>query len=815
MKKLVFATAILLCGLMSSTFAQIVVSGIITDVNKNAIVGASIQLEPTMYATTSDASGKFYLNKIRPGTYTVKVFRLGYKSYEAVIEILQAYEIQIVLQPVLYINNEITVTALRKGNSDMMTSVTINKEEIEERNTGVDIPFLLEQTPSVIATSDAGTGIGYTGLRIRGTDATRINVTLNGVPLNDAESQQLYWVDLPDVASSMQNIQVQRGVGTSTNGGSAFGGSVNMLLQRETEKPYSTVQLASGSFNTFKRNISFGTGLIKNHFYFNGRLSKINSDGYVDRSSADLQSYMLQTGYAGQRFSIHVMMMDGKEKTYQAWNGIPESRWNNDTQSMLAYINRNGLDSTEAFNLLNSGTTYNYFDYKNQTDNYRQTHYQLQTVFDINAKNLLQVSLHYTKGRGYYEEYKKQQTLADYSITNTVYDGDTILESDIIRQKWLDNDFYGFIFSISSQVNTKLELINGGGYNIYDGKHFGDVIWYQFVNPKLDHVRYYSDNAIKHDYHYFLKAIYTYNKWKALIDLQYRGVKYSFEGKNELLMLSQQKTNLHFFNPKAGLSYAPNQRETGFVSVSVGNKEPSRDDYVNSSPLTRPKHESLIDIESGYTYTKSKWMAKANYFLMLYKNQLALSGKINDVGEYTRVNIANSFREGIEIEMMYKPFRKVTLNGNITLSRNKIKQFDEFVDNYDDGSQNQITHNNVDVSFSPATTGFVSCMYSVTSFLKLNYEIKYVGKQHLDNTQNEAKMLPQYLVNGASVILEKEFKSIGVIQLNVRINNLLDKKYVSNGYTYGYIYGNERITENFYFPQAGRNFVMQFVWKMN
>lgn len=798
-------------------FAQIIFTGTVKNETGQVLVGAIIQLENTMLATATDAEGRFALGRFKAGSYNVKVSLLGYETKFEKIDFQTALEQNYVLIKKSYVTDEVIISSTRVNEKSAMAYSTITKKEVEENNLGRDVPALLDQLPGIVTTSDAGAGVGYTGIRIRGSDATRVNVTINGIPINDAESHAMYWVDMPDLLTSVEDIQIQRGVGTSTNGAAAFGGSVNVLTNKLQPKPYAESSVGYGSFNTQKANIKVGTGLIKNKFAIETRLSKIKSDGYIDRASSDLNSFMISAGYYGKKSLLKFILFSGKEITYQSWNGTPESRINNDLNGIQDFIGRNYLDQEDATNLLNAGRTYNFYTYGNQVDNFRQDNYQLHFSHQINSELLFNGALHLTRGIGYYEEYKKDASFSSYGLNDLLIGGDTITETNLIRRKWLDNYFYGATYSLKYQ-KEKWQSILGGAWNQYDGNHYGKVIWSQYAsNSEINH-QYYLNNGLKTDFNIFLKNSYDItSKLNVWVDLQYRNIAYTFEGFDNAFNNVPQKANYSFFNPKIGVTFQRNRRESAYASVSVGNKEPSRDDFTDSSPLSRPQSENLTDIEAGYKFKSGRFATSVNLYYMLYKNQLVLTGKVNDVGNYTRANIKNSYREGVEVEVSYSILSSLIITANASLSENKIKNYSYFMDTYDVDfnytGQSETALNNTDIAFSPSivAAGNISC--NPIRNLKLTLTEKYVGKQFLDNTADDSKSLDAFSYTNLAANYAIKLKSLKEINLGVTAYNLFDRLYESNGYTYGYSYDNQVVNENFYYPQAGINFMAQVTLK--
>lgn len=784
------------------------------DQTQHSIPGVIIHLDKTQYYQVTDSKGQFSFANLKAGKINIKCHSLGYRDTSIEVTLNTPADVKIILQSKLFLAQEVVVQSTRSGDKPGLTSQILEKEEIEKLNTGQDLPYLLQFLPSAVVTSDAGNGIGYTGIRIRGSDATRVNVTINGIPLNDAESQGVYWVNLPDFASSTQNIEVTRSAGTSTNGGGAFGGTINVLSQQLSDSAFITSSHAFGSFNTLKNNISFGTGLLNHHFSFEGRLSKISSNGYVDRAKSDLKSFYFSTAYRDKKNLLRLNIFSGKEITYQSWNGIPESRWKGDVDEMLAYIDRNGLNEEEANNLLSSGRTYNYFTYKNQNDNYQQDHYQLLTSRNIGNSWIANFALHATKGKGFYEEYKYDQELSDYGISTAGSPDSLITSSDLVRRRWLDNWFYGATWSLHGNVNENLHLTFGGAANRYDGIHFGEVVWARNAGNGELTDRYYENDARKDDMNSYAKADYTLSSKISLYgDMQFRYVNYSFLGPNEFGTFLQQEVSHYFLNPKAGFSYMHNSNLSFYASVSVAQKEPNRSDYIESSNNSRPKAEKMIDYEVGTKWTGRTLRTGINFYYMDYTDQLILTGKLNDVGSYTRSNIQKSYRMGMEFETAVQISKKIILQGNFTISENKIPDYSEFVDTYDVNfdylGQSEIEYNNTTIAFSPSIIASGALHYTPFENSEISFITKYVSQQFLDNTQSKESELPAYVVSDFRFSYEIIKSKIPGFKFNVLLNNIFNTLYVSNGYTYGYIYDNSRIRENYYFPQAGFNLMGQ------
>ena len=676
------------------------------------------------------------------------------------------------------------VRANRVSESSPFAKSNITALQIAKINFAQDLPFLIQNTPSIVANSDAGTGVGYTGLRIRGSDATRINVTLNGIPYNDAESMGTYFVDMPDISASANSIQIQRGVGTSTNGASAFGATINIATNDYRPAKYLTFQNTQGSFNTQKNSLVFGTGLLKNRFTIDGRLSNINSDGYIDRASAALKSYFLSATYWGDASSLRFNVFSGIEKTYQAWYGVPED----------------SLKTNRTYNP--AGTEKAGSPYENQTDNYTQTHYQLFYNKTINANLQWSTALFLTTGRGYYEEYKADVTLSDYSLNINAKN-----PVDLVRRRWLDNRFYGQIASLTYKKN-KEQFILGGGWNKYDGLHFGALPSNNPILATFDFTdfKYYNNNGIKKEYNTYAKWEHAFNdKLTSFLDLQFRHVQHTmngFDGNPDLIV----DRKFDFFNPKAGLSYK-SKNTTYYTSIAIANKEPNRDDF-ETGILQQPKPERLYDWETGFNNRGNVFNWGMNIYYMNYKDQLVLTGKINDVGSYTRTNVPNSYRAGIELEASWKINEQLISSGNLTWSKNKIEHFTEYFDDYDNGGQVAIQHHNTDITLSPNATAMHQLIYKYSENLNVSWTSKYVSKQFLDNTQNDARTLKPYFINDINFAYQLVKKKNWNALLQFYTINLLDVKYEPNGYTYSYLYGGITTTSNNYFPMAGRNYML-------
>lgn len=691
----------------------------------------------------------------------------------------------------------VLIQSTRAGKEVPTTHVDLKREAIEPINLGQDLPVLLDQTPSLVSTTDAGAGVGYTSLRIRGSDQTRINVTLNGIPYNDAESQGVFWVNMPDLGSSVDNIQIQRGVGTSTNGAGAFGGTVNIQTMDPSKIAFGEVGASYGSFNTYRLQGQFGTGLIGKKFAIQGRLSKIESDGYIDRAFSDLTSFFIAGAYYGKKDILRLNVFGGKEITYQAWNGVDEATLQTDRTNNSA--------GTDFFR--KTGDPYN-----NEVDNYRQDHYQLIYSRQIGERWYINPALHYTRGYGYFEQYKVNQDLVDYQLPPVSIGSDTVFSTDLVRRRWLDNHFYGAVFS-AIYKGERLGLTFGGGFNQYLGEHFGEVIWAQFATGSNTH-RYYLSDGTKNDGNIYAKLTYSINeKLRFFVDLQYRNVMHQLEGTDNDQRFIKVDETFHFFNPKAGVAFDVNKKNALYATFAVGHREPTRNDFIDAPVGLQPKPERLYNLETGYRYTSDKYAFTANYYLMYYHNQLVLTGELNDVGSPIRTNVDKSYRTGIELIGSVKPLKWLRLDANVTYSINKIMDFEEVLyvydENYEFLGEQRNRYTNTDISFSPSLIAAVNLTVTPVTGLQVSLQNKYVGQQYLDNTQSEARKLNGYFTTNLNIGYTFKFWILKDVTLSVLVNNIFNQFYESNGYTFSEVYRSgatdSRADYNYYYPQAGIN----------
>ncbi len=787
--------------------AQYYILGRVLDDNEDPYGGATAELHGKDYNSQQlcTEQGVFRFENLKAGPYEL-VLITPYGIRRKKIELKGSIDITLHVPRNIQMD-EISVVANNAGEKEPVTHDNLSATEIQKKDFGQDMPYILEGTPSLVATSDAGNGIGYSGLRIRGTDPTRINVTLNGIPVNDAESQNVFWVDLPDVASSANDIQVQRGLGWSQPGAGDLGGGIHVNTLGFKYEPYGNIKLGMGSFNTQRITLAGGSGLLNGRFTLDGRASYISSDGYIDRADSKLYSLYGSAGYHHDQTNLRFVYALGDEVTYQAWNGVPEQ-----------YINDPVLRTYNT-----AGTEKPGEPYDNEVDDYRQSHYQLHFDQSITPFARWTTALHYTHGSGFFEQYKADQALIDYGIPIVN------VTSDLVRQLWLDNDFYGFISSLQIGTPGERYFVAGGGWNKYDGDHFGNVTWTE-VNLPLDGVNpYYSNNAEKTDWNLFARSNAKISeKFDVTVDLQGRWINYRFEGPGADTVLTYQDVSLKFFNPKIGFQYGLDEHSSLYGLTGIINKEPNRDDYVNSTPLSRPHPERLWDTELGYRFSKDALSVELVGYVMQYKDHLVPTGRLNDVGAYTRVNVDKSHRIGMEAIVNYKLFKDFNLNGQLTLSQNKIKAFNEYVDNWATGIQEIIPHSNTDIAFSPSVLGSLQGNYVVLSDAKneiaFNLGARYVGKQFVDNTSNEFSALDPYVLADAGAYWTWFSPWAKEVRLSVVLKNLFNEQYESNGWIYrfnseGYdpspddayagSEGGNLYHLKGYYPQAGRNLLIQ------
>lgn len=701
--------------------------------------------------------------------FVLLAFSLSLSAQESVLDSLEVQNLE-----------EVIVSSVRVKDNIPIAFNNISKEEISKRNLGQDIPILLNFLPNVVTTSDAGAGIGYTGIRIRGVNSQSTNVTINGIPYNDAESLGTFWVDLPDFSSSVENLQVQRGIGTSVNGSSAFGASINILTDKISQNPYFESANTIGSFNTVKNNFRFSTGLLNETIEFSGRLSKIDSDGYIDRASSDLKSYFLQLSYKKNKTLLKFLNFGGHEITYQAWNGIDlQTLENNRTYNPSGlYYDLNG---EERF-------------HENEVDNYKQDHFQFHWTQSFSENLSSNLGLNLTNGRGYYEQYNENGS------------------EDFITRKWLDNQFYVINYTLNYLKNNN-NIIFGSTYSEYDGDHFGETIWSQNSGDIEFTDLFYNGNGLKKDFSNFIKSIYQIsNDVSIYADLQLRNIDYQTFGSTSNIDQLVVDKKYSFFNPKAGLNYDINQKNKIYFSLSKAHREPTRSDFENNINI---QPEELIDYELGWKYNAEKFFFNSNLYYMGYKNQLVLTGALDDVGSPIRENSGKSYRMGIELESVYKATNKLNISANISLSENKNV---DYKTNYN----GVITDwGDTDISFSPNVISSAGIQFIASQDLTLTLLNKFVGNQYMSNTESNISMLSSYSTTDLNILYTiKNSAYFSEIKVTAMINNIFNKEYVSNGYYYTYddTWSDPNLITTIegtgYYPQAKRNFLLGLTFKL-
>ncbi|MDA9835842.1 TonB-dependent receptor [Flavobacteriales bacterium] len=727
--------------------------------------------------------------------------------------------------------NLLSPAAVRAVTSDQRSPFThsdFKAEDLNKRDASQDLPFLLRLAPSVVVTSDAGNGIGYTGIRIRGTDASRINVTINGVPLNDAESQGVYWVNLPDLGASVSGLQIQRGVGTSSVGASAFGASIAINTLGSVVKPKVKVVLGMGSFNSKRESVSWSTGMLGEGFSFDGRVSHISSDGFIDRASSELNSLYTSIAKRWDRGRMIFTTMLGNERTYQAWFGVPQivteqSVSDNHILDWAAgsYEYGYGSDTVRILDLLENRRTHNYYNYENEVDDYAQNHLQLHIDQRIGLADL-SMTIYSTAGSGFYEQYKERDSFSSYGLLTPMLSDSSFLEStNVIRRRWLDNQLFGGLFNFSIDLD-EVELEMGCAYSTYCGDHFGEIMWMEYALEIMPETRYYDNLGDKRDMSAYSRL--SYDLIAEIIKVQgevnIRSVLYASNGVDSDLQNFQFNDNMFFFNPKLGLDYQPSLNSRAFASVAVANREPARSDYIDhpiwSSSFIKP--ERLLNLEAGYKRSGKKWAAEIGLYHMDYKDQLIATGALNDVGNVIRINVPNSYRQGVELQGGIEISDNVRWDGNLTLSKNKITEFNEILYDYisEIPTTTSSTHMNTEIAFSPAVVAasILDVLVWSNDKSKINCELatKSVGKQYLDNTSNEGRSLPEYLVN--DIVIRWSPESESGLSVSVFANNIFNELYSANGWTYSYLYGglDGMVTENYVFPQAGRHGFINIVY---
>jgi len=777
------------------------IKGKVTDNNGIGLPGASVTINNNLQGTFTKSDGSYIITGLKYGKYTISVSYMGYEAVAKEVILNGNIDLNIELQNLTYKIDEVMISALRAGEHSPIAYSEVDKSTIRNINTGQDMPYLLSLTPSLIETSEAGNGIGYTGLRIRGTDGNRINVTIDGIPLNDPESQQVFWVDLPDIASSVDNIQVQRGAGTSSNGAGAFGATISLQTLNPENVPFAEVSTTYGSFNTRKNMISAGTGLLGGKFALQMRYSDLKSDGYIYRTGSDHRSAYVSGIFKTGKSSIKANIILGEEHTGIGWWGVPKEMLSVDRR-----YNPAGEYTDEDGNV-------QYYD--NESDNYKQDHFQL--MFNRKMSNFLTLNaaLHYTKGKGYYEEYREDQTLSDYGLPLVVIGDSVISSTDLIRRKWMSNDFYGLVASIKYK-RDRVEAVAGGGINTYMGDHYGNIIWMRNAGSTEKDYRWYFNSAYKAEVSLYGKINYSLSeKLNVFGDLQYRYIDYSMVGEDDDLKNLNQDHNFSFFNPKGGLFYSISANQDAYLSFSVAHREPTRSDFKEATgdAAATPKAETLYDTELGYKLRSGNSLFGVNLYGMIYSDQLVPTGELSDVGYSIMTNVDKSYRLGIETSASFRLTEKMNWNLNLTLSKNTIADFTEYYTNYNssDNSTEYLNRNlgNVDIAYSPSVSGTSDILYTIFKNTDLHFITKFVGKQYIDNTMNDERAIDPYLVNNLRIDFHPVIKNIKGLEIQLQVNNIFNEVYENNGYGGNWFEDGVEKSWSYYFPQAGINYLLR------
>ena len=788
--KTLFKLGLLLLFTVQANAQNYQVSGIATDKDV-PLSSVSVHAKGSSTGTYTDSEGRYQLS-LPEGKHTL-VFAFGNKK-EVRIDLFEDLTLNVDLFDAIESLEEVLVRSVRVNADSPITHSNITKEEIKERNLGQDIPILLNFLPSVVSTSDAGNGVGYTGIRVRGSDASRVNVTLNGIPYNDQESQGTFWVNLPDFASSTENLQLQRGVGTSTNGSGAFGASLNILTDGISEEAYGEIGNSFGSFNTRRHNVKFSTGLLQDKIEISGRLSNIESDGYIDRATSDLKSYFLQGSYRDENTLIKALAFGGHNITYQSWFGIDAQtlRENRTFNPAGQYTDENGETRF----------------YDNEIDNYKQDHYQLHWNQKIDRNWSSNLGLNYTYGRGYFEQYREDANMAFHGIGPILVSNESssilIDETDLIRRRWLDNDYYVVNANINYTDNA-WDITAGGFYSYYTNEHFGEVIWARFAGLSEIRDEYYRGNGTKTEVTLFTKATHRINnQWSVYGDVQGRFINYKTTGLTSDLENLLVDQDFAFFNPKAGATFQADEDNQLYVSVGKAQREPRRTDFEEGIE----KAEKLIDYELGWRFETSKVKVNTNLYYMDYTDQMVLTGQLDDVGAPIRETSGESYRLGLEVDAEIKFNKMFSLRPNLALSRNKNQNFTSQINGelVDLGTTN--------ISFSPEIIAGNMFMFHPTEQFQIGLLTKFVGEQFMGNVDSEVSKLDSFFTNDLNIVYEiKEVGFFNSILFNALVNNIFDEKFVSNGYYFTFDdineQGNLQTFEGAgYYPQAGINFLI-------
>lgn len=769
---------------MLPLMAQFTLSGHVTnDLGENLESATVFVVDSDTHGAATDSRGMYKLEGLPEGMYTVKCSYVGYQDLVRKVSITADTQLDFLLAGAIYGLDSIEIKSNRVGDQAVYAHDNITSVDIDDQNVGKDMPYMLRMSPSVVVTSDAGNGVGYTGVRIRGTEASRVNVTINGISLNDSESQGVFWVNLPDFASSVKDIQIQRGVGPSTIGAGAFGANVSLNTLQTHVKPGVLVDAAYGSYDTRKLTVAAHSGLINEKYSVDVRYSDIQSDGYVDRASSDLSSYYVSAARITDKSSLRFITFAGDERTYQSWYGTP--------QDSLA-----------------TNRKYNYYTYENQVDNYGQDHYQLHWSLKATDQWVTRLTGHYTRGLGYFEEFKDGEDFSEYLIDSLNTDMGFVKNSDLVRRRWLDNHFYGFNWT--NRLNLKAVTLDfGAAANQYKGDHYGRIVDFPLLSGfELDRERnYYFSDATKNEISGFVRAAYPVGALNLTADMQVRNVHYETQGRDSDQTPIDINRDFTFFNPKVGANYKLNDQDQVYAVFGIANKEPDRKDFIDYPTDKQPESERLYDVELGYKKAASGYSFGVNAYWMQYKNQLIPTGALNDVGSPIRLNVDNSYRRGLELVGGVMLTEALKWEANLTLSENKIVDFQEEFEGM------TTTYDKTDIAFSPNIIAASQLSYEWPFGLELGLNSKYVGKQYLDNSTSDNKSIDAYFVNDLVAGYTRPLGA-GEVMLQLSIFNLFNKLYEANGYTYSYSLSPTEISvNNFYYPQAERNAMVRLKFR--
>ncbi len=802
MKKLLLVFYFLLLSFFQ-IHAQHALRGYVFDEKEEPLAGAVLLLDDQQVVISS-LDGYYDFKGIPQGVYLLQISFLGYETIEDTLNIIKDEVLNFHLVPQSHLTSEVVVTAFRAGHKTPVAYTNIQGDKLRTLSVNEDLPFLLQLSPSLVATSETGLSVGNTGFRIRGSDPTRINVTVNGVPLNDPESQAVFWANLPDFTASVKEVQIQRGVGTSSQGAAAFGATVNFSTTSDSFHPFAELTSSAGAYNTFKNSFRMGSGLLNDRFSFEARYSRLLSDGYIHNSFSDHESlYLSATLYLSDSF-LKFNIIHGDQKTGISWWGVPL-----DSLKSNRRFNPAGI-----YTDLNGDIRY----YKDQTDNYIQTHYQLFYSHALSRLTNLTAALHYTRGDGYYEQYREDQEFGSYGLLPVFIDNFEITHSDLIRQKWMGNNFYGMVLSMNSKLFPGFYFSGGGGWNRYDGDHFGKIIWARYAtNMEKDH-EWYFNKGIKTDFNLFAKFQYQHNKLNTFLDLQWRNILYDMSGIDDTMYDLTQSHDFGFFNPKIGVFYEIKSGQQSYLSIAISNREPTRTNFkdANLDPDATPMAERLFDIEAGYNFSSSSFSANVNLFYMYYKDQLIPTGEKSSAGYDIMTNVPVSYRTGTELQWIWRPFSSFRWDGNITLSRNVIQNYVETAVDYDEEwkEYERVSYpGNTQIAYSPSITGSSSVNYSLLKDFSIVLNSKYVGKQYFDNTSSSDRQLKAYLIHNLNLKYLLNSSWLRGVEFQFMVNNLMNKKYEINAYGGNWYEQGIEKTWAYYYPMAPRNIMGQIIIK--